>query len=294
METLAQISVIIPAFNRAPYIEEALASVFEQEYPNTEVLVVDDGSTDGTYEILEKYRDQGAIKLLTHTGRANRGQSAALNLGLREARGEFVAILDSDDMFASGKLERQAGFLTSNPDVGMVYGQGHAVDAKGSFLFEVPANGHKEPGDPNLLLLDCYLALPGGALIRKSVLDKVGFFEEAFRAGQDHDMALRIMEATNTVYLPELAFYYRKHGDSISAKGLERRWKTGIEILERARKRYPYRKSTIRKRRAVLHFRLGQTYWREGGKVKALPHLAASGVLDPARALSVILGRERV
>lgn len=292
METSAQISVIIPAFNRAPYIEETLASVFEQEYPNIEVLVVDDGSSDGTYEILEKYRDQGAIELLTHAGRANLGQSAALNFGLRKASGEYIAFLDSDDMFASGKLEQQARFLASNPDVGMVYGQAHAVDAEGNFLFEVPNNEHEEPGDPNLLLLDCYMALPGGALIRKSVLDKVGFFEETFRAGQDHDMALRIMEATNTAYLPELAFYYRKHGDSISAKGLERRWKTGIEILDRARKRYPYRKSTIRKRRAVLHFRLGQTYWRKGSRVKALPHLVTSGVLDPARALSVIFGRE--
>lgn len=108
------------------------------------------------------------------------------------------------------------------------------------------------------------MALPGGSLVRKSVLDDVGFFEEAFRAGQDHDMALRIMEATKTVYLPKLAFYYRKHGESISANGLERRWKTGIEILERDRKLYPYKGRTIRERRAVLQFRLGQTYWREG------------------------------
>lgn len=107
-------------------------------------------------------------------------------------------------------------------------------------------------------------------------------------------MALRIMEATRTVYLPKIAFYYRKHGESISSKGLERRWKTGLEILERARKRYPYSKRTIRKRRAVLHFRLGQTFWREGGKVKALPHLMVSGALDPVRALSVMFGRERI
>jgi len=294
METSVLISVLIPAFNRAPYIEEALASVFSQTYPNTEILVVDDGSSDGTYEILKKHHDEGTIKLLTHPDRANLGQSASLNLGLHEAIGELVAILDSDDMFAPGKLEEQAEFLNSNPDVGMVYGQGHAVDATGTFLFEVPANNHIEPGDPNRLLLDCYMALPGGALVRRSVLDKVGWFEEAFRAGQDHDMALRIMEATRTVYLPKIAFYYRKHGESISSKGLERRWKTGLEILERARKRYPYSKRTIRKRRAVLHFRLGQTFWREGGKVKALPHLMVSGALDPVRALSVMFGRERI
>ncbi len=293
MENFPLISVIIPAYNRAPYIADTLASVFGQKYPNIETIVVDDGSSDGTYEVLKCHCDKGEIKLLTHPKRANRGQSASLNLGLREARGSFVSILDSDDMFAPGKLEAQLEFLQLHSDIGMVYGQGHAVNAEGEFLFEVPASGHCEPGDPNLLLLDCYMALPGGALIRKSVMDKVGFFEETFRAGQDHDMALRIMEATKVAYLPKLAFYYRKHGDSISAKGLERRWKTGMEILRRASERYPYKKSTLRKRKAVLHFRLGQTYWRESGKLRAIRHLLMAGVLDPLRAVGVVLGREK-
>jgi len=294
MENLPLISVIIPAYNRAPYIVDTLTSVFEQKYPNIEIIVVDDGSSDGTYELLKGYHNSGEVRLLTHPQRANRGQSASLNLGLLEAKGSFISILDSDDMFASGKLEDQAEFLQLNPDIGMVYGQGYAVDAEGKFLFEVPENGHRESGDPNLLLLDCYMALPGGALIRKPVMNKVGLFEETFRAGQDHDMALRIMEATKVAYLPKLAFYYRKHGDSISAKGLERRWRTGMEILRRASERYPYRKSTLRKRKAVLHFRLGQTYWRESGKLRAVGHLLMSGVLDPLRAVGVILGREKV
>src|SRR5690606_14136464 len=194
-------------------------------------------------------------------------------------------ILDSDDMFAPGKLRAQVEFLRDHPEVGMVYGQGHAINASGEFLFKVPGDGHAEPSDPNRLLLDCYMALPGGALIRRSVLDRVGSFEESFRAGQDHDMAIRIMEATPCAYLPKLAFYYRKHDDAISVKGLERRWLTGLEILRRANERYPYMRSTIRKRKAVLQFRLGQTYWRERRKAKALPHLISSGLLDPARAL---------
>lgn len=293
MDKFPLISVIIPSYDRASYIVEALESVFNQNYPSIEIIVVDDGSSDGTYEILEKQRDKGKITLLTHPKRANRGQSASLNLGLRRAKGNFISILDSDDMFASGKLEDQSEFLEQHPEIGMVYGQGHAVDACGKFMFELPSNGHSETGDPNLLLLDCYMALPGGALIRKSVMDQVGFFEESFRAGQDHDMALRIMEATKVAYLPKLAFYYRKHGDSISAKGLERRWKTGMEILRRASQRYPYNRATVRKRKAVLHYRLGQTYWRESGKLTAVRHLLIAGILDPLRAIGVLLGREK-
>lgn len=287
------VTVVIPSYNRNKYIKDAIDSVVSQKYQPFQLIVVDDGSTDGSFEKLQELLVSQNFMLLTHTDRCNKGQSASINLGLRHADGEYVAILDSDDMFAASKLERQVEFLQENPDVGMVYGQGHAIDAEGNFLFEVPANGHSELGDPNRLLLDCYMALPGGALIRKAVVDKVGFFEEGFRAGQDHDMALRIMEATKVAYLPELAFYYRKHGDSISAKGLERRWITGMEILRRAAERYPYKKSTLRKRKAVLHFRLGQTYWRESGKLKALRHMLMAGLMDPLRAIGVILGREK-
>ena len=293
MQARPLVSVVIPVYNRNPYIREAVGSVLKQDHEPLEIVVVDDGSTDGSYEQLESLSKEGSIRLFTHTRRENRGQSASLNLAIRETRGEFIAVLDSDDLFAEGKISFQLEFLLKNPDVGMVYGQGHAVDAGGKFLFKVPADDHEESGDPNRLLLDCYMALPGGALIRKSILDQVGYFEELFRAGQDHDMALRIMEATKVAYLPMLAFYYRKHGDSISAKGLERRWKTGMEILRRAAKRYPYKKSTLRKRKAVLHFRLGQTYWRESGKLKSLRHMLLAGVMDPIRAFGVILGREK-
>lgn len=176
----------------------------------------------------------------------------------------------------------------------MVYGQGHAVDAAGRFLFEVPVTGQIETGDPYRLLSDCYMALPGGDLTRRSVLNEVCFFEEAFRAGQDHEMALRIVEVDKTASLPMVVGDYRIHEDSISAKELERRWKTGIEILRRTQKRYPYRKSTIRKLKAVLYFRLSQSYWKERGKLKAVPHLLSSVCLDPLHALNVLLGRERV
>lgn len=289
MELKPLVSVVIPAYNRKLYIQEAIESALGQDYESIEVIVVDDGSTDGTYELIERLAAGGAVQLYTHPGRENRGQSASLNLALQKARGEFVAVLDSDDYFANDKVSVQAQYLLSNPDVGMVYGQGHAVDANGNFLFKVPDDLHEEPGDPNNLLLDCYMALPGGALIRKSVLDEVGLFEESFRAGQDHDMALRIMEASKVAYLPRLSFFYRKHGDSISAKGLERRWKTGMEILQRGAERYPYRKRTLRKRKAVLHFRLGQTYWRNSQRMEAISQLFLAGVLDPVRAVRVIL-----
>lgn len=290
----AVISVIIPCFNRIGFVADAIHSVFNQSIgsESLELIIVDDGSTDGSWEFLESKQRSGEIVLLCHPGRVNKGQAAALNLGLTRAKGTYIALLDSDDVFAAGKLEDQVAFLDSNPDIGMVYGQGHAIDAEGNYLFKLLPDEHEEPSDPNHLLLDCYMALPGGGLVRRTTWEKAGYFEESFRAAQDHDMALRLMEVAPVAYLPKVAFYYRKHDDAISKKGLERRWKTGFEILERARRRYPYRQSTIRKRAAVLNFRLGQTYWRDGKRLCAVPYFLKSGVLDPVRAVGVLTGRE--
>ncbi len=288
------VSVVIPSYNRLSFIGKAIDSAMIQEPSPIEIIVVDDGSSDGSVEFLRSYVSWSGFRFLTHKNNANLGQSASINLGIRAAIGEYIAILDSDDQFAETKLMDQVAFLESHPDVGMVYGQGYAIDEQGRFLFKLPCDDHAEKGDPNKLLLDCFMAIPGGSLIRKSVFDTVGLFEEDFRAGQDHDMALRIMEATKVAYLPKLAFYYRKHGDSISVNGLRRRWMTGQEILRRAASRYPYKKSTIRKRKAVLNFRLGQTFWRESSKLHALKYFFVAGVLDPVRALKVLTGNESV
>lgn len=289
------VSVIIPAYNRARYIQETVESVLSQDYPAIELIAVDDGSSDGTYEILQGYAEKSALTLLSHPDRANRGQSAAINVGLQAAQGEFIAILDSDDTYCAGSIALRVAFLQSHQAVGCVYGNGHAMDAQGDSLsfYTLPTH-HQEDGDPNRLLLDCYIALPGGALVRHSVYQQAGFYSEKFRAAQDHDMALRIFEVCKVAYVPEPVFNYRKHQDAISNKGLERRWRAGFEILRRAGERYPYQPRVLRKRAAVLHFRLGQTLWREGRRGEALPHLIKSGLLDPLRGVRVLLGLERV
>lgn len=287
------VSVITPSYNRLKFLPDTVNSVLTQDFENIEYLIVDDGSDDGSWEWLQSLTDS-RVKVFSHPGRQNRGQSASINLGLGNAKGKYIAILDSDDLFSENKLTDQVSFLESNQDIGMVYGQGYAVDENGKFLFKVPRDGHVEPSDPNRLLLDCYMALPGGSLVRRSVFEKVGGFEEGYRASQDHDMALRIMESARCAYLPNLAFYYRKHEGSISKQSLERRWLTGLDILHRAQKRFPYKRSSVRKRKAVLQFRLGQTYWRDRRILKSLPYFFFSGALDPVRAMRVLVGREKV
>ncbi|TGN41519.1 glycosyltransferase [Marinobacter confluentis] len=289
-----RVSVIVPAFNRAEYIEQTVNSVLIQDYSNVELIVVDDGSTDGTYEILLRYFEQNKLKLLTHPGRGNRGQSAALNLGLEAASGEYIAILDSDDLFLPGKLSAQVEYLDTHPDVGLVYGMGEGVDGSGRWLYDILSTDHSEPNDANAVLLDCYFHLPVNALVRRLIYEQVGRFEESFRAAQDHDMLVRIAEKTHFGFIPVKFFQYRRHGDSISNNGLRQRWMNGFEIVRRAEARFPYRASTIRKRKALLNFRMAQVCLQENRYIAALGYLLQSGVLDPVRAIKVLTGKEKI
>jgi glycosyltransferase involved in cell wall biosynthesis len=292
MKPLPKVTVIIPCYNRGKYIAETVESVLNQTYPNVELVVVDDACTDNSRELLERYSDR--IRILEHPGRVNRGQSAALNLGIRSSESDYVAFLDSDDLFAPTKIEKQVRFLEENPQFGMVYANGHAVDENGKVIHRFYGKNHREDSDPNRVLLDCYFLLPNNSLLRRKVLDKAGLFDESLRSAQDHDMAIRVAEVTKIAYLDECLFSYRRHRDSISYRNAKLRWRNGYRILKKARSRYHYRLSTQLGRLAVLNFRLGQCYREEGNYFKAVPLFIAAGLCDPLRSLGVLLGREKI
>lgn len=109
------VSVIIPTYNSAPYIVDAIGSVLAQTYQNLEIIVVDDGSNDNTREVLVRYRDK-----ITCLYQENRGVSAARNRGMQHAQGEFIALLDADDIWLPTKLERQLRFMFEHMDVELV------------------------------------------------------------------------------------------------------------------------------------------------------------------------------
>ena len=291
MEDLAKVSVIIPAYNRSDYIDQTIRSVLEQTYLRVELIVIDDGSTDGTYEKVKSYGDK--LTLLTHENHANRGQSAAINLGMAKANGKYIAILDSDDYWNLNKLEIQVDYLENHPDVGLVYSNGHAVDANGQKLYPIYTDLHVEHNEPDRVLLDCYILLPQNSLVRKDVYDQLEGFNEGYRAAQDHDMLIRISEKTNFAYLPVKLFYYRVHDDSISKKGQRTRWTNGFKILENAKNRYSYKSSTIRKRKALLNYRIGICCIAEKKRMKFVSHMLAAFFLDPVRAIRVVIGLER-
>jgi glycosyltransferase involved in cell wall biosynthesis len=291
-ERVPRVSVVVPVFNRGQYIREAIDSVLAQTARDLEIIAVDDGSTDGSRAVLDSFGE--AIRVIEHPNRANRGQSASINLGLRAARGEFIAILDSDDVWLPEKLAIQLGYLDAHPETGLVYGNGWAIDETGRRRYPIYGPEHREDSDANRVLLDCYFFLPTNSLVRAEIMRKAGFFDESLRAAQDHDMAIRIAEITRLAYVNESIFYYRRHSDSISVKSADRRWRNGFLILNKAAARHPYPASVIRKRRAVLHFRLGQCEAKSRRFARALSHFMLAALLDPHRALAVLTGKQAV
>jgi len=185
IEIRPQVSVIIPTYNRGWIIKEAVDSVLAQDYKGFELIVVDDGSTDSTSEILAAYGND--IKVLFQE---NKGVSAARNRGIAEASGQFIAFLDSDDLWLPQKLSTQIEFFNQTPDA--LISQTEEVWIRNGFRVN-PKKRHKKPSGmifkPSLKLC---LVSPSAVMIRRSLFDRVGGFDETLPACEDYDLWLRI------------------------------------------------------------------------------------------------------
>lgn len=288
---LPKVAVIIPCYNREKFVKTTIDSALSQIYPNIEIVAVDDGSTDGTRNILERYGE--TIRILEHPGRINKGQSAAINLAMRQTDSKYVAILDSDDVWVPEKIERQVEFLEKHPDVGLIYVNGFGIDEKGDILYELYRSTHIETNAPDRVLLECHFSAPSNYVVRRSALVRAGDFDETLRSAQDHDMAIRLAEITNIAYLNEHLWHYRRHSSSLSQKHAIRRWKLGFRILDKACKRYNYGINVRRKRLAILNFRIGQCLFEEKRLFQGALRFLIAGILDPLRAIKVLAGIEK-
>lgn len=191
------VSVIIIFLNPVKaFFEEAIQSVFAQTYDNWELLLVDDGSNDFSTEVALRYTDQNFEKVLylKHQGHQNRGMSASRNLGIRNAKGDYVAFLDADDIWLPRKLEQQVAILEQHPEAAMVYSSthmwyswtGNPEDAQRDWekgLGGFPPNTLVQPPTLLTLLLQRKAHTPGtcSVLMRRGLIEDVGGFEESFR-----------------------------------------------------------------------------------------------------------------
>ena len=181
------VSVVVPVFNAERFLAEAIESVIAQTWPHWELLLADDGSTDGSPGIARSYEKTGKVRCLEHPGRANRGESATRNLGLRAGRGELFAFLDADDVWLPEKLERQVPLLLARPEAGWLYGNTEYWFEDGrSFSPALGLPAGSLVGPPHLLtrFLRREAAVPCtcGLLVRRETAERSGGFDESFRS----------------------------------------------------------------------------------------------------------------
>lgn len=201
----ALVSVIIPVFNGERYLGQALTSVFRQTYPNLEVIVVDDGSTDQSRKIL---MDFPTVKLIMQN---NKGVALARNRGLEEARGEFIAFLDQDDRWVREKTIRQVRLLESQPELGFVLAK--------QFLFLEPGTSAPAWCRPEFLQTAHESFVPGVLLARRSAFQKLGNFNSSLLMGNDTDWILRAKDAgIKFAKMPDVLLEKRVHEGNESSR----------------------------------------------------------------------------
>jgi glycosyltransferase involved in cell wall biosynthesis len=203
----ARVSTIIPVRNGEQYIHDAIRSVVSQSAPVAEIHVVDDGSSDGTRDIIEEIA-RTEPRLQIYDGPA-RGPGAARNVALRAARGNVIAFLDSDDLWPPGKLRRQLDRLAAAPPVAMVSGFVTYFDKQDEIEL-APA--------PDSRISELFHVHLGASVYRREVFDAVGLFDEAFIYSEDVDLMLRIREAKIPItIMRDITLYYRRHPRSMTS-----------------------------------------------------------------------------
>ena len=221
------VSVIIPTYNRVHLIGKAIKSVLNQTYQDFEIIVIDDGSTDNTGEIIRSFKDKRVKYIKKY--KENKGISVARNIGIKMARGKYIALLDSDDEWLPEKLDKQVKILQSeSPEVGVVCSWSYNIDEKGNYISKryLPKKDGYIYED---LLSTNPISVPT-VLIRKECFNRVGLFDDLLNAQEDWDMWIRIAKYYRFALIKIPLVKYRLHSNQIS-RNLELKIITANRIL---------------------------------------------------------------
>jgi len=239
-----RVSVVMPIFNAAPFLDQAVDSVLRQSFSAWELLLIDDGSTDGSRALAERHADEhhGRIRFFHHAGNANRGASATRNLGIEHARGEYLALLDADDVWLPEKLEKQVPLLDARPDIGVICGNTwmwHSwVESDATiprdYTYSVGTAPDTIVPPPDFLTRSFRGRLSSpctcSLLMRTELVRRVGGFEEKFqRTFTDQALYAKIFLETPVLVTGDTLDLYRQHpasscavshraGDSVQAE----------------------------------------------------------------------------
>jgi glycosyltransferase involved in cell wall biosynthesis len=216
------VSIVTPSFNQASYLEAAMLSVIEQDYPSIEYLVIDGGSTDGSVELINKH----AGKLAYWVSAPDRGQTDAINKGFTRASGKYLAWLNADDRLLPGAVKEAVEFLEGHPDNGMVYGDADYVDSRGHIVGRFPA-----AQTDYAALRRGYVHVPQQAAFwRRDLWQQVGPLDPSFVFAMDYDLWVRLAKISKLQHLPRLWAQFRLHEDSKTLQNDQRAWDEMLKV----------------------------------------------------------------
>jgi glycosyltransferase involved in cell wall biosynthesis len=284
---MARITLLMPCYNAERFIGQAIQSVLDQSYQDFEIVVVDDGSTDGSVEVVEKFQDP-RIRLLTQ---ANGGPGKARNTGARATTGEFLALLDADDLALPHRFASQLAILQADPQLSVV-ASGYAwIDEAGASL-PWPHHSWQHAPDPNDLanwLVDCPF-VPSATMLRRRAWEDVGGFEEDLPGTEDWNLWMRLVVTGHRMtWQQEVVCLYRRTSSAMS-ENAGRTLANSLEALRRvmARADFPANLLPLAQRGlAIRHLDGAKRLYRSGMWEEGKANLEQAILLDPG----LIVGR---
>jgi glycosyltransferase involved in cell wall biosynthesis len=266
MHEKGMVSVVTATYNMGGFIAETLDSILGQDYQSVESIVIDDGSTDNTMEILAPYVSSGRVRVVRQE---NSGQTVAKNRGIAESRGEFIAFCDADDTWRHDKLSKQVAAFDLNPEIAVVFCDVNYIDGS-SDPVEHPIMKRVGGRITAELMVDNFIPFPT-SIVRAKVLEEVNGFDENLSMSIDYDLWLRISVNYLMHYIPEPLANYRIWEGQMSKRTGER-LENFFQLLERFLENNPDCVTPAEKDRAWAHTYVTRGLWhaRKGRKMEAL------------------------
>lgn len=261
---IPKVSVVIPTYNQARFVVEAIESVLNQTFQDLKIIVVDDGSTDDTKEALKKFGSK-----ICYIYQENQGDAAARNTGIRAAKGEFIAFLDHDDLWLPDKLSIQMDAFSKNKEIGLVYTD-YVVFGQG----REPSKSDKVRYSGwvfNQLFKHIFI-LSSGVVYKKECFNNCGLFDETFSVSSDYDMWLRISAEYKFLFIDRPLFKRRMHSANLSSmpiKAILEPSKILTKIYFQFKDSMKISKHLYRKRMSKMYKRIAQRYYNQGDMQKA-------------------------
>lgn len=276
---MPKVSAIIPAFNAAKFLPQAIESVFVQTYRDWEIVLVDDGSTDNTVNIVQPYIDRAPAQF-QYIYKKNQGLPRARNEAIQNARGELLALLDADDVWRPDRLTRSVAVLDARPKAGLAHAKVARVDSEGHFIDIPPADRRYLDGQiaQHIYTRRAHIQCPT-TTFRRECVEAVGGFDSAIPGTADRDLWLRIAERYEVAFIDEILADYRMSAGSMS-HDLERMRAWQIQFVRKHRNRATSPKRAFQLAMASIHREQGDLLFKTH-PLRALMQYATAVAYNP-------------